>query len=203
MSHTVYHYHFLKWPDHSCPNDPNDLIEFTRTVSAERKNPGNPMIVHCSAGVGRTGTFIALDIALQQIRAEKKVNVLDIVKDLRRQRMKMVQSFSQYLLIYQCIVIVLKEHEASQSEPIWRKFNRKTNPRSNSASGKEHLCGSFSMVSFGTHNFGMLRLSSVKRPNETAATAADFLGSKSGEILADPGSNINMVGITVAPERFD
>lgn len=58
--HTVYHYQFLKWPDHSCPSDPNDLIEFTRTVAAERRHPSNPMIVHCSAGCGRTGTFLAL-----------------------------------------------------------------------------------------------------------------------------------------------
>lgn len=176
MCHSVVHYHFLKWPDHSCPNDPNDLIQFTRTVSSERKNLMHPMLVHCSAGVGRTGTFIALDIALQQIRAQKKINVLDIVKDLRRQRMKMVQSFSQYLLIYQCIVIILKQYEASNAEPVWKKFTRKTNLSRNVA--KEGAGPS--MAHFGTHNFGMLRVNSLKRANEhipSTAAAADLLGA--------------------------
>lgn len=183
ITQTVHHYHFLKWPDHSCPNDPHDLIEFTKAVATERKHPAHPMIVHCSAGVGRTGTFIALDIALQQVRSEKKINVLEIVKDLRRQRMKMVQSFSQYLLIYQCIVIILKQHEVSQSEPMWKRLSRKTNLSSNGAAGPSKV------LNLG-HNFGMLQVKPLKEPSTSyRKEAAPASPAIAVELLGHPATS--------------
>lgn len=204
---TVHHYHFLKWPDHSCPNDPHDLIEFTKTVATERKHPAHPMIVHCSAGVGRTGTFIALDIALQQVRSEKKINVLEIVKDLRRQRMKMVQSFSQYLLIYQCIVIILKQHEATRSEPVWKRLSRKTNLSS--------AAGPSKVVNFGTHNFGMLQGKPLKEPSTSyrkdaapanPAIAAELLGhaatsSSNAELLENNDLSLETIQRTATGQE--
>lgn len=145
------------------------------------------MIVHCSAGVGRTGTFIALDIALQQVRSEKKINVLEIVKDLRRQRMKMVQSFSQYLLIYQCIVIILKQQEAAHSEPMWKRLSRKANLGSSSAPR---------MVNFGTHNFGVLQLKTRKSqdncPIACPAVAAELLGTATSSKIDRPEKDLDM-----------
>lgn len=202
MSYTVNHYHFLKWPDYSCPSDPNDLIDFTRIVTAERKHPANPMIVHCSAGVGRTGTFIALDIALQQMRAEKKINVLEIVKDLRRQRMKMVQSFSQYLLLYQCIVIILKQNEAS--EPVWKRLSKKTNLRSGPCGATKKT-----KTSFGIHNFGMLPTTSLREcsssgetsKSSTAIMASDLQGTiSSSDLLENNSNSLNMKSLAAASE---
>lgn len=151
-THIVRHYHFLKWPDHSIC-DPNDLIDFTRRVASERKQ-AEPLLVHCSAGVGRTGTFLALDIALQQIRAEEKVNVSEIVQDLRRQRMKMVQSFSQYLLIYQCIVIILKQQQEA-NEPMWKRLSKKTD---RALGRRQQVCIGGGGGTALAHNFGMLPL---------------------------------------------
>ncbi|XP_058126243.1 phosphatidylinositol phosphatase PTPRQ-like [Anopheles ziemanni] len=102
QSKAVFHYHFLDWPDHSCPASPADLIKFSKIIRTERKSYAIPLVVHCSAGVGRTGTFIALDILLQRMQQEKKVNVYDTVKRLRRQRVKMVQTLDQYAFLYQC-----------------------------------------------------------------------------------------------------
>uniref|UniRef100_A0A182YNU1 protein-tyrosine-phosphatase n=1 Tax=Anopheles stephensi TaxID=30069 RepID=A0A182YNU1_ANOST len=102
LTKAVYHYHFLDWPDHSCPASTADLIKFSKIVRAERKSYAIPLVVHCSAGVGRTGTFIALDIILQRMHQEKKINVYDTVKRLRRQRVKMVQTLDQYTFLYQC-----------------------------------------------------------------------------------------------------
>ncbi|XP_052873215.1 tyrosine-protein phosphatase 10D [Anopheles cruzii] len=102
LTKVVFHYHYLDWPDHSCPASPTDLIKFTKIVRAERKSYALPLVVHCSAGVGRTGTFIALDILLQRMLQEKKINVYDTVKQLRRQRVKMVQTLDQYTFLYQC-----------------------------------------------------------------------------------------------------
>uniref|UniRef100_A0A182JZK7 Uncharacterized protein n=1 Tax=Anopheles christyi TaxID=43041 RepID=A0A182JZK7_9DIPT len=102
LTKAVFHYHFLEWPDHSCPASTADLIKFSKIVRAERKSYAIPLVVHCSAGVGRTGTFIALDIILQRMQQEKKINVYDTVKRLRRQRVKMVQTLDQYTFLYQC-----------------------------------------------------------------------------------------------------
>uniref|UniRef100_A0A182N2F2 protein-tyrosine-phosphatase n=1 Tax=Anopheles dirus TaxID=7168 RepID=A0A182N2F2_9DIPT len=102
LTKAVFHYHFLDWPDHSCPASTTDLIKFSKIVRAERKSYAIPLVVHCSAGVGRTGTFIALDIILQRMQQEKKINVYDTVKRLRRQRVKMVQTLDQYTFLYQC-----------------------------------------------------------------------------------------------------
>uniref|UniRef100_A0A182M201 protein-tyrosine-phosphatase n=1 Tax=Anopheles culicifacies TaxID=139723 RepID=A0A182M201_9DIPT len=102
LTKAVFHYHFLEWPDHSCPASTADLIKFSKIIRAERKSYAIPLVIHCSAGVGRTGTFIALDIILQRMQQEKKVNVYDTVKRLRRQRVKMVQTLDQYAFLYQC-----------------------------------------------------------------------------------------------------
>uniref|UniRef100_A0A182WEK3 protein-tyrosine-phosphatase n=1 Tax=Anopheles minimus TaxID=112268 RepID=A0A182WEK3_9DIPT len=102
LTKAVFHYHFLEWPDHSCPDSAADLIKFSKIVRAERKSYAIPLVIHCSAGVGRTGTFIALDIILQRMQQEKKINVFDTVKRLRRQRVKMVQTLDQYGFLYQC-----------------------------------------------------------------------------------------------------
>ncbi|KFB37697.1 AGAP011650-PA-like protein [Anopheles sinensis] len=102
QSKVVTHYHYPEWPDHSCPASPEDLMKFVMIVRSERKNKTIPLVVHCSAGVGRTGTFMALDILLQRIKREKKINVYATVKRLRRQRVKMVQTLEQYTFLYQC-----------------------------------------------------------------------------------------------------
>nr|KAG5695626.1 hypothetical protein BaRGS_029116 [Batillaria attramentaria] len=86
----VTQYHFNTWPDHGVPQAPA-LVDFWRYVKA-RGNPRVPLIVHCSAGVGRTGTFIALDIASELEAGGKEVNVQQIVIELREQRCIMVQS---------------------------------------------------------------------------------------------------------------
>ena len=66
------------------------------------------MIIHCSAGVGRTGTFIALDILTQRMQNEKKINIYDTVKSLRKQRVKMVQTLQQYTFLYDCCLQLVK-----------------------------------------------------------------------------------------------
>ncbi|XP_070496815.1 receptor-type tyrosine-protein phosphatase H-like isoform X2 [Chironomus tepperi] len=96
----VNHYYFCKWPDHGCPSNAFDLIEFVKIVRNERQKTGDTFVVHCSAGVGRTGTFIAVDIMIQRIKREAKINIFDLVKQLRSQRMKMVQSCDQYVFLY-------------------------------------------------------------------------------------------------------
>ena len=86
-------YHFTSWPDHGVPKFATSLISFIRRVQkAHDKDKGIPLLVHCSAGVGRTGTLILLDSILERIKAEKTVNVYEFLSGLRQKRVLMVQT---------------------------------------------------------------------------------------------------------------
>ncbi|XP_057380655.1 uncharacterized protein LOC130702955 isoform X2 [Daphnia carinata] len=101
--------HYTEWPDFGCPENPERLINFIHTMRAESISLYNtyrkacPIIVHCSAGVGRTGTLIALDILMEQARRKKIVDVFGTVLKLREDRDRMVQNEEQYLFLYKCI----------------------------------------------------------------------------------------------------
>lgn len=104
----VVHFYFKKWPDHGVPEDPMHLITFVKKVKSERRPTFSPIVVHCSAGVGRTGTFIGLDIIMQRLKSESKINIFETVKKLRFQRMKMVQTLQQYTFLYACTYELVK-----------------------------------------------------------------------------------------------
>ena len=80
------------WPDHKVPQYSKRLMMLHQKAIAEWKENSGPIMVHCSAGVGRTGTFIALDLALDQAAKERVLDLAGIVTRLRQQRMKMVQT---------------------------------------------------------------------------------------------------------------
>ena len=91
-SHTLTQYHLTSWPDHGVPDYATPLMSLHKQVMAAWSPSKGPILVHCSAGVGRTGTFIAIDIALEQAKREGVVDIAGIVNRLRQQRMKMVQT---------------------------------------------------------------------------------------------------------------
>ena len=89
----VTQFHFTAWPDHGVPKFATSLIAFIRkTQRGHLKDKGVPLLVHCSAGVGRTGTFITLDSMLERIHKETSVNVYEFVKLMRTRRVLMVQT---------------------------------------------------------------------------------------------------------------
>ncbi|XP_061165548.1 receptor-type tyrosine-protein phosphatase epsilon-like [Saccostrea echinata] len=99
-SRVVTQFHYTSWPDHGTP-DPLCLVVFlyhvTRTGTSQTESP---TVVHCSAGIGRTGTYIALDVLNQIGRKTGKVNVAEFVKKMRENRMNMVQTYEQYITIF-------------------------------------------------------------------------------------------------------
>jgi receptor-type tyrosine-protein phosphatase R len=106
----VYHYWYTAWPDHNVPENPNSLIQLIRQVEAFRsfKSTSNligkgPVLVHCSAGIGRTGCFIAISAGIKQIESENLIDVVQIVCRLRKDRGGMVQTLEQYEFIYQVL----------------------------------------------------------------------------------------------------
>ena len=100
---TITQYHFTSWPDHSVPEYGTPLMILRKKVMANWKKDRGPILVHCSAGVGRTGTFITIDIALEQAKTEGVVDIAGIVNRLREQRMQMVQTKVCAYQFYWCI----------------------------------------------------------------------------------------------------
>ena len=95
----VTQYHFTSWPDHGVPQFASSLTAFIRRVQkGHNKDDGYPLLVHCSAGVGRTGTFILLDSMLERMKKEDTANVYEFLLNMRAKRAFMVQSLVSYNL---------------------------------------------------------------------------------------------------------
>ncbi|CAI8058578.1 Receptor-type tyrosine-protein phosphatase alpha [Geodia barretti] len=104
---SVTQFHFTAWPDHGVPDYATSLLAFHKKVKKHHKEAMGPITVHCSAGVGRTGTLITIDCVLEQLQGEKVVDIAGVIIHLRTQRMKMVQSLDQYVFIHDAILEVI------------------------------------------------------------------------------------------------
>lgn len=101
---TIIQYHFLVWKDFMAPEHPHAILRFIKRVNEAYSLEKGPILVHCSAGVGRTGTLVALDSLLQQLAEEGQVSIFNTVCDLRHQRNFLVQSLKQYIFIYRALM---------------------------------------------------------------------------------------------------
>uniref|UniRef100_A0AAX7TF50 Receptor-type tyrosine-protein phosphatase C n=1 Tax=Astatotilapia calliptera TaxID=8154 RepID=A0AAX7TF50_ASTCA len=100
----VTHIQFMSWPDHGVPGEPHLLLKLRRRVNAFKNFFSGPIVVHCSAGVGRTGTYIGIDAMMEGLESEGRVDIYGYVVRLRRQRCLMVQVEAQYILIHQALL---------------------------------------------------------------------------------------------------
>ncbi|VDP04488.1 unnamed protein product, partial [Soboliphyme baturini] len=161
---TIYQYQFLAWPDHGVPSDPSSVLNFLEEVdrrAATIKDCG-PVVVHCSAGIGRTGAFIAIDLILNSIKRNGLQCIIDIrrtVEMLRSQRSGMVQTEAQYKFVYLAVqhyIDILAKHlqEQKRSEVLQREYtnirytsenaNFNLSPTSTTLKGNDSQCNSFS-----------------------------------------------------------
>ncbi len=115
VSRTINHYQYQEWPDHGRPESTKTIRKLIQTINncrylKQKEGLGGPLVVHCSAGVGRSGTFITIDVCSRMINEQRAVNVQQIVEHLRKCRMHMVQSPEQYRFIHD----VLRDESETQ-----------------------------------------------------------------------------------------
>ncbi|EEB15442.1 tyrosine-protein phosphatase non-receptor type, putative [Pediculus humanus corporis] len=121
-SKKIFHYWYDTWPDHKIPSCPQSIVDMATEIenckkniknkslnsNDDQKNSSGPIIVHCSAGIGRTGCFIAISMAISQLLEENKVDVLGIVCQMRCDRGGMIQTAEQYEFVHRALQLYEK-----------------------------------------------------------------------------------------------
>lgn len=115
-SRRIYHAHYLKWPDHGVPTGTKDALLFLEKVEYYKQltQTNAPILLHCSAGIGRTGTFCAIDIGIKQYLNEKIIDIPTNVIQMRHERAGSVQTEDQYLFVYLALMDFIKQHQIIQ-----------------------------------------------------------------------------------------
>ncbi|XP_053287913.1 tyrosine-protein phosphatase non-receptor type 6 isoform X3 [Pleuronectes platessa] len=146
-SRQVWHYQYLSWPDHGVPDEPGGVLSFVTQVNskqAEYPNAG-PIVIHCSAGIGRTGTILVIDMIIETIDTlglDCDIDIPKYIQMVREQRSGMVQTETQYKFIYLAVSEYIQSTKASESasmetepeygnlqlkhQPVTRKVSKKT-----------------------------------------------------------------------------
>ncbi|EAN90345.1 putative tyrosine specific protein phosphatase [Trypanosoma cruzi] len=137
--HQVYHMQYIGWPDQGIPDTSAPLMEIIQTMGKSELSVQTPIVVHCSGGIGRTGVFIALHVALAQFQLERKdIDIKRIVHILKLSRTGMVQRKDQYVFLYYSVqremdrMIMSAEKGVSLLELLRRReptASRQTAPR--------------------------------------------------------------------------
>ncbi|XP_078500293.1 receptor-type tyrosine-protein phosphatase V-like [Lissotriton helveticus] len=129
LERDVHQLHYTAWPDHGLPESSTSMMYFAELVQEhiQAAKGSGPTVVHSSAGVGRTGTFICLDRLLQQMKHERVVDVFHTVYTMRLSRYLMVQTLRQYIFLHTCILDKITEEQLAglgdkeTSRPILQK----------------------------------------------------------------------------------
>ncbi|XP_050401085.2 receptor-type tyrosine-protein phosphatase epsilon [Patella vulgata] len=117
VKHEFHHFHYTSWPDHDVPNA-SDLLDFLYMVNKHKPNSNIPQIVHCSAGVGRTGTYIAIDCGLKQGKETGSFDVIEFIKTIRNQRRGMIQTAGQLQFVYEALTEGFKYGDTSLDKTV-------------------------------------------------------------------------------------
>ncbi|KAG8506785.1 Receptor-type tyrosine-protein phosphatase U [Galemys pyrenaicus] len=140
--HEVHQFHFTAWPEHGVPYHATGLLAFIRRVKASTPPDAGPIVIHCSAGTGRTGCYIVLDVMLDMAECEGVVDIYNCVKTLCSRRVNMIQTEEQYIFIHDAILeaclcgettIPVSEFKATYKEMV------RIDPQSNSSQLREEF----------------------------------------------------------------
>jgi protein tyrosine phosphatase len=108
--HVTHHFHFFNWPDHEVPSSVEAILNFrvkvreyqARGEELQRRAP--PIVVHCSAGIGRTGTFILLDMNIRRINQQEQIDIQESLLRLRRQRAWSMRRCTQCVFLHKALI---------------------------------------------------------------------------------------------------
>ncbi|XP_065674543.1 tyrosine-protein phosphatase non-receptor type 22 isoform X4 [Hydra vulgaris] len=136
--------HYTDWPDHGAPETTEPIIQLINLARKKHPDDNPPIVVHCSAGCGRTGAIIAIDYARKLLNLKKayEVDVLSIVLDLRRQRPSMVQAKEQLEFLYEVIREMVSSELSKYTEPNEKETSNYVNinfVQKNVSSSKQNL----------------------------------------------------------------
>ncbi|XGW09954.1 hypothetical protein V3C99_011885, partial [Haemonchus contortus] len=144
-SMTVDHFAYLVWPDHTAPVSPIPMVGCMKLCRQLASN--QPITVHCSAGIGRSATFVAIDYAWQRIRENGDVQMVDILKEVRQQRFHAIQSPIQYIFLHMCLLEMASEENLLSRKKygpyldayvtMLKKYNKKVQAAEARAAAKE------------------------------------------------------------------
>lgn len=122
----VFQYHYTSWPDHGVPDHLLPILNFIRHSSNENAPFSSPILVHCSAGVGRTGAYIVLDAMREMLQCRRAINVFGYLKHIRSQRNFLVQTEDQYVFVHDALLELLRVGDtcvaATQLGVYWSKL---------------------------------------------------------------------------------
>ncbi|KAK3091870.1 hypothetical protein FSP39_023255 [Pinctada imbricata] len=129
----VNHFHFTAWPDKDVPKSASTILDFRNKVVKNESSKDGPTLVHCSAGIGRTGTYIALDYLVREGEQEGSVDIVNCLTTLRRQRTQFVQTVEQYEFLHEALLegLTMKDLSVDSKDfpAMYDKIKRK-NPKS-------------------------------------------------------------------------
>lgn len=188
----VYQYHYTNWPDHGTPDNPLPVLSFVKKSSLANKEPDGPIVVHCSAGVGRTGAYILIDAMLKQMRAKGELNIVAFLSHIRKQRNYLVQTEEQYIFVHDA----LSEAVASGETNINRSYlSRYINSLQSSFTTDEHsvpwqlLDRQFKLATAQQPNEGQFT-SAIQPCNQIKNQNFDFLPIEIARVSLNPKSGI-------------
>lgn len=109
----IYQFHYTTWPDHGVPESVEPILQLIQLVRKFQTSEAVPILVHCSAGCGRTGTICSIDYVWRLMKMGKlteSFNLFEIISKMRKQRIAMVQTKEQYILVHRAVA-ALFEHQ--------------------------------------------------------------------------------------------
>lgn len=117
---TIYHAHYIKWPDHGIPPNTKDALDFLARVNDYKQltQTQAPILLHCSAGIGRTGTFCAIDIGIKRYLEKKTIDMPSIVIKMRNERAGSVQTEDQYVFAHLALMDYIKQNEQTADKDL-------------------------------------------------------------------------------------